>query len=391
MKHSNKALILALASAFTLSACGGGGGSSPATAATNTNQAAADKAAADKAAADKAAADKAAADKAAADKAAADKAAADKAAADKAAADKAAEDAARKAAEDAKKTTAPAGLTPEAVNAEIGKLFAADANGMLVSAGKLEKQDGFGTTLEERFTAHVLTLDTQAQTARAQAIADNAEGKDHKTFVLNGTKIVLLSSGSDKLKGEVALRPFEARDFYQPAPADSTDTPVAKPEAFNAANPGWVGSLLASPYGTETGLGAYDSLRYGVYNDPEGKSHLFVFGAPASQSRINAWVANQNVFNYTGSVIAGKDGQYQGYANALTATADFGKQQVELTANVGDTLKFGGAIKGNGFEGTQNGIYTKGGFFGNYNLGGHFNVIEGKNQGLNGVYGGSRQ
>lgn len=236
------------------------------------------------------------------------------------------------------------------------------------------RTDAEGMTITE-FSGSVLSIDNAKGTAKAVTTAD--AGFDE--FTINGTKVLLLASRSDAGKA-VALRKLTANDFPDPEPADKSQ-PVTFGKNFkpkDPENPGWVGSLGDDPRG-----GAFARVRFGAYVDADNVSHLFVHGNPANRARTSGKA------EYAGSAVFGKDGRYEGLANALTASADFDKKEIDFALKVkeGDTLNFGGKISGNVFSGTKNGVETRGGFFGSQDIGGMLNVLEGQHQGRNGAFG----
>lgn len=186
-------------------------------------------------------------------------------------------------------------------------------------------------------------------------------------FDVGGAKVLLLERVNDKLS-YVPVRKLTSNDFKSGfAPKDPN-------------NVGYVGSRFGSRFGDieQDQLQSFGSLRYGVYTDANNKTHLFVHGNPADR-----------VFKgeYLGSAIMGKDGVYEALPNAVKAIVSSDLSQVDVSINTNSgVLRFGGAISGNTFTGVQNGVETKGGFYGN-SLGGIFQVTEGTHKDKNGVFG----
>ncbi|VEJ21809.1 transferrin-binding protein-like solute binding protein [Neisseria animaloris] len=189
-------------------------------------------------------------------------------------------------------------------------------------------------------------------------------------LMLNGTKILLLASSTDKLK-EIAMRPLAERDFPN--------------GGYKSEGKGWVGST------GDARQGYFENVRYGVYT-VDGKSHLFVQGNPST------WLSRAK-YSYSGDAVYGKDGVYN--RAKTSAIVDFANKTVDVTITPPrvsgradpSPLQFGGIIDGNTFSGTKNNIETKGGFFGpgGVDLGGVYNVKEGEHKGYNGAYGASNR
>lgn len=239
---------------------------------------------------------------------------------------------------------------------------------------------------------------TKTAASHSKKINDDKRGVSSKSFTLNNTRIDLLNNSyeNQNTAGGIPVRQMKNNEFTAVA-ADGSLSDAANP--LHASNPSWVGSVAEGSldrWGEEgNNTGSFRNLRYGVYNDAEGNSHLFVLGLPSAPFGLSQRTGK---IEYAGSAIVGKDGKYEGLANAMKATADFDNKKVAIEIERGNKLTFGGDMKGNTFEGTQNGIYTKGGFYGfinatstNSNLGGMFSVIEGAEKGVNGVYGGAQK
>lgn len=222
-------------------------------------------------------------------------------------------------------------------------------------------QKGFATMKRGTYTGVTLTIDNNEKTVTGVT----NKNEKFEDFTLNGAKILLLERVNDKLS-YVPVRKLVEADFRSSfAPKD-------------VSNAGWLGSRL----GNQSELASFGELRYGVYTDANNKTHLFVHGNPAS--RVFAG-------EYLGSVIMGKDGVYQGLPNSVKATVSKDLTKLNVSIDTGsDTLNFGGNIAGNTFSGTQNGVETKGGFFGD-GLGGIFQVTEGTHKDKNGVFGAAKK
>ncbi|QMT40726.1 transferrin-binding protein-like solute binding protein [Neisseria shayeganii] len=200
----------------------------------------------------------------------------------------------------------------------------------------------------------------------------SAANQDFESFMIDGKQILLLGRARDKNSGGITLRRIGAEDF-----------PNGGFNPKDTNNPGWMGSI-----GRSASYGEFSAIRYGVYTDANNVSHLFVHGKPASYMR------GSGRYEYTGSAVHGKDGVYSGLRNAVTAVVDFDNKTVDVSIALPkqgeltiDPLKFGGSISGNTFSGKQNGVETRGGFFGYDDMGGVYNVLDGAHKGYNGVFG----
>ena len=220
---------------------------------------------------------------------------------------------------------------------------------------------GYGT-----YNGAAISINNNTGTVKG---AHTASDQDFESFTLNGNRVLLLAGASDKLNAPIHIRVLKESDFTQVGSAFHPKDPT---------NPGWVGSLA-----TGRGFGAFSNVKFGVYTDADNVSHLFVHGKPAS------FMYNTGKYEYLGSAVFGKDGNYQGLANSITAIADFDKRTVDVALKLSDgkQLDFGGNITGNVFEGTKNNIETRGGFFGYNDMGGIYHVKEGEFKGYNGAYG----
>lgn len=191
---------------------------------------------------------------------------------------------------------------------------------------------------------------------------------------INGTRIALLEKQVANGDKKLSLKAL-----------DETDFEVGKMP--NGAK-GWVGSL-----GDRANSPIFDNMRFGVYVDENNVSHLFTHGKVAHASTI---ARDKNAYNFKGSAIIGKDGNYIERPDSIEGQVNFGKKEVDLTFKADDTkegeYKLGGKISGNTFIGeSSNGVYTQGAFYGTGDtLGGVMQIREGKFSGYNGVYGAGR-
>lgn len=245
------------------------------------------------------------------------------------------------------------------------------------------------TQLETKYSSsydelHTSVLAVNNKTGAVSTTINPLDKPEFESITINGMKILLLATPTDRLS-ITSLRPLEARDYRPVTPTNpetgNTET-VSLPQG---AKGGFVGSINHEDQNIKS---AFNSMRFGVYTDENNISHLFVHGKPKSATSMR----DEKKYNFTGSAVIGKGGDYKALSNAVTAVVDFGKKDVDINIKVDDTttLNFGGNIKGNTFEGTRNGIVTRGGFFGNYQstqLGGFYQVTEGAYKDHNGVYG----
>lgn len=248
-------------------------------------------------------------------------------------------------------TTSQQGITAEVVRTAFANTFGSSANAAV--------QGG------------VLTFKSDAITA------ENPKSTDFDVLFLGDAQLLLLATPDDKW-GDISTRALTASDIRK------------NPQ--NQAFTGQIGSTKVSRYQQRL----FENMRFGVITH-EGLDSLVVQGKPtalreSSESNLNA-MPNSGFFGYDGFALYGKAGSYQ----QLTARAlvDFAKNtlEVRLTDPNDSTKKltFGGTISGNTFSGTQNGIETKGGFYGDRaaDLGGVFYVLEGESKANRGVFGAS--
>lgn len=158
--------------------------------------------------------------------------------------------------------------------------------------------------------------------------------------------------------------------------------------------------IVGSKWG-DANYSAFGQLRYGVYNDNQGNSHLFVYGNPSSQNPHGS--PNVNI-TYRGSAIISKGGQYRELPKAVTAVLDKNKTDLDISIQV-ENQKLdvktkiekqfkehpiaGGAGKelGQKFFGENNQMSATGALFGPAEIGGFFAVKEGQYKGEHGVFG----
>ena len=225
------------------------------------------------------------------------------------------------------------------------------------------------------FSGSIISIDNKTgSVSNGRTNANDTQRFD--SFTINGTTVLLMARLSEREK-EITLRPFNKDDFPD--------------GGFNAENPGFVGSKGGE---WRDPSDKFAELRYGVYNDTNNVSHLFVHGNPSS------FVPKEDkVYTYRGSAVMGKEGKYDALRKALTAEVNFASKKVAITLNLPtndnreSSLKFGGTISGNTFAGTENGVETRGGFFNHAarDMGGTFQVIDGEKKGYNGAYGATMQ
>lgn len=226
-------------------------------------------------------------------------------------------------------------------------------------------ENGLMPTKTEGWTNYataVMSINHQNGTA-STAINPEDNTPATKSITVNGTKIALLENvGSDK----IALQELEKENTALPAGS------------------GWVGSQISSSSWVPFG-----KMRFGVYNDNAGSSHLFVTGEEASEGRMKG--VEKSVYNFKGSAVIGKDGQYQALPDSISGTVDFHEKNVDLdfAINEQNQHKITGKINGNTFAGeSETGVLTKGGFYGYADtLGGFMQINKGAYSGYNGVYG----
>lgn len=199
---------------------------------------------------------------------------------------------------------------------------------------------------------------------------------EFESIVINDTRILLLSKVADRLKTDVALQALDKDDFRTLDGKNAVGMP-------QGAKGGWVGSI--GRFGTMAGSD-WSDMRFGVYVDEKNVSHLFVHGKPGSVRETAS-----GVVAYTGSAIIGKDGNYRALPNSVNGVVDWNNKLVSLNiTDNGNQIKVGGNIKGNTFEGLNDGVQTRGAFYGSSELGGMFNATSGQYNGYNGVFGATK-
>lgn len=237
----------------------------------------------------------------------------------------------------------------------------------------------------DHYGGAVLSVNNKDNTAQAFIFAEedyNSPAKGEidaafKQFKIGNTNINLLEKGS-----KFHLRELTAQDFPN----------------------GGFGSGIIGSKQDDWRFSGFGELRYGVYNDPQGNSHLFVYGNPSAATKHGS--PNVDIV-YRGSAIMGKDGKYRALPKAVTAVLDKNKTDLNIsiktdknvTLEVPTTIKTqhkefpiaGGAGKelGQKFSGENALMSANGALFGSAELGGFFAVKEGVHQGEYGVFGAS--
>ena len=194
--------------------------------------------------------------------------------------------------------------------------------------------------------------------------AKQPDSAELESININGQKMLLLARYNDE--GKVS-RPINDSDF---------------PNGGKTGQ-GFVGSRS---YGYSPD---FADFRWGVYTD-QGVSTLFV------QGNASSYVPSSGKFRYSGRAVIGENGEYN-QVYGVKAVADFSTKRIDVSMTppsregqaTRDALEFGGAIKGNTFSGNENGIVSKGGFYGGgaASAAGVFFATDGKHKGLNGAFG----
>lgn len=194
--------------------------------------------------------------------------------------------------------------------------------------------------------------------------AKQPDSTELESININGQKMLLLARYADE--GKVS-RPINDSDF---------------PDGGKTGK-GFVGSR---GYGYSPD---FADFRWGVYTD-KGVSTLFV------QGNASSYVPSSGKFRYSGRAVIGENGEYN-QVHGVKAVADFATKRIDVSLTppsregqaTRDALEFGATIKGNTFSGNENGIVSKGGFYGSNasSAAGVFFATDGKHKGLNGAFG----
>ncbi|RRD90521.1 transferrin-binding protein-like solute binding protein [Conchiformibius steedae] len=194
--------------------------------------------------------------------------------------------------------------------------------------------------------------------------AKQPDSTELESININGQKMLLLARYADE--GKVS-RPINDSDF---------------PDGGKTGK-GFVGSR---GYGYSPD---FADFRWGVYTD-KGVSTLFV------QGNASSYVPSSGKFRYSGRAVIGENGEYN-QVHGVKAVADFATKRIDVSLTppsregqaTRDALEFGATIKGNTFSGNENGIVSKGGFYGGgaASAAGVFFATDGKHKGLNGAFG----
>lgn len=230
------------------------------------------------------------------------------------------------------------------------------------------------------YTGVLLSVDNKNKTASSTIYPNNSYNDPSNAFAafkVGDTKIVLLNN-DDTVR---TVRKLAASDF---------------PDGnINHDNLGYIGSK----YGDISWSG-FGQFRFGVYNDSNNQSHLFVYGQPSSAQVVKG---NKRELTYKGSAIIGKDGNYRPLEKAVTAVLKPDDNKIDVAIQTEkELLKFSGDIHytvaqengkvnevGARFSGVSDSGRTEGGFFGYDSIGGFFEVSKGAHMGEHGVYGAS--
>lgn len=369
------------------------------------------KAEAEKAAAEKAAAEKAAKEAEEAKKAAEEAAAKAKTEAEAAAAKKAAEEAeaAKKAAEEeaAKKAAEQAEAARKAAEAEAAAKKAAEE-----AAKKAEeeaaKNSGWNALFKTNGTimfkgkevpalkateigGGILKVDAQGNILSAldaNSIATFKGTNSWEEIILDGHKLYLLDTASDKLYN-IKSREIKATDF------DAS----SRPNEFK----GYIGST-GGGYGN-----TWEEFRWGLVQIGD-KFYAFSQGKPASATSGGRYdsktgQAHSAKFTYSGRAAYVRNGviHHVVAGNDMLVEVDLTGEKKQIAVAIQppksdydgnrprELMVFGGDINGNTFEGTRNGIHSKGAFYDSTmkSVSGIFQGVEGVNKGVVGAFGAS--
>lgn len=234
----------------------------------------------------------------------------------------------------------------------------------------MERADIYGSN--QSFNGAIVSIDNKTgnvtgdRTRSTTASASSA----FQSFNIGGKDIIVLGRPTES--GPIKLRDINANDF---------------PNNDGGNGVGAVGSLA---YGSVSDSpGKFTRMRFGMYTTEDGVTHMFVHGNPSGLGRWNI----RPDYTYVGHAIhRDANGVTHQLPDSVEAKVSAASDRVDIKiALPSETLNFGGAITGNTFKGTENGITTSGGFFGNYDVGGIYRVNSGSQQGSYGVFGATEQ
>lgn len=222
----------------------------------------------------------------------------------------------------------------------------------------------------------IISINNQDKTITATSNPNPAP--EFNSITINGVRVSLLEQEVKKGTKSLSLKALDVNDF--------------ETGKMPAGAKGWVGSLGET--NNPDNKPVFDTMRFGVYTDENNTSHLFVQGRPTAGVTISR---DNGTYQYQGSAIIGKDGEYKDLPDSLSGQVDFAKKELDFNLKVDDTpegqYKLGAKISGNTFSGqSADGVFTQGGFYGRAGdtLGGVLQFNEGKYSGYHGVYGAGR-
>lgn len=202
-----------------------------------------------------------------------------------------------------------------------------------------------------------------------------------ENLTLGGVAIELLPNEKVEktLKGVAMLRQMQASDF-------------ANADSFNTNKTSFVGKTYGAGKYIRNDTGEF---RYGVYNAKDGKTHLFIHGKQTSYD-----YPTKNV-SYYGSAIMGKNGDYRMLEKSVKADLNIAENTLDITIkpdpSAAEKLSVKADIKAHKsgrnnthtFNGESATMRVQGGFFGQEDVGGIFEVLSGEHKDENGVFGAS--
>ncbi|OOH88879.1 hypothetical protein BMT54_08110 [Pasteurellaceae bacterium 15-036681] len=218
-----------------------------------------------------------------------------------------------------------------------------------------------------------------------------AKQTDLNQLIVDGKTIELYSNAEINERGSVGSQSYDSKAL---------------------AVDGYTGKVSSLPKGRYDDN--FSQVRYGYVTDKDGKTTLFVQGhltpetervasfyypgyhgtARAQEGYDMYEMPKSGVWEYTaGSAFYGKNGVYKEFGANAVADMDNKKVKVNITENGADKLTLGGVISGNTFEGSYNGIDSKGAFYGSDArdvAGVFYNSNAGSEKDYNGVFGATR-
>lgn len=198
---------------------------------------------------------------------------------------------------------------------------------------------------------------------------------------------------NELLVGNTHIRLFSVYDLLDPEQSLDKFKPLTDNDVIDGRTgtaSGYVGG-----FGNIFSYSGFHNTRFGVYR-ADNVDHLFVQGyvtplTERQRSRNGDLDPMPSAGRYTyriGQALYGQNGEYEQLSASVVADFDTDKLNVNLNGTK-TNLSFSANISGNGFEGNDGGIQSKGLFYGDQaeEIGGIFYRTEGSEKGKGGVFG----